>query len=69
MDTVPPKRLRKSRDKKLAGVCGGLADYFGIDPTVVRLLWILGTIFLSAIIGGILAYVICAFVFPEPEGA
>ena len=32
------KRLYKSVDKKLCGVCGGIADYFGIDPTIMRLL-------------------------------
>ncbi len=67
MDPLPAKRLRKSRDKKLAGVCGGIAEYCGIDPTVVRLLWVLGTIFLSVIVGGIVAYLVCALVFPEPD--
>lgn len=60
------KKLYKSRtDKKLCGVCGGLADYFEIDSTVVRLLWVLFTIFGGA---GILAYIIAALVMPnEPE--
>ena len=35
------KRLYRSRrDKKLAGVCGGVANYFGIDPIIVRLIWV-----------------------------
>ena len=56
-------RLHKSAsDKKLAGVCGGIAEYLGIDPTIVRLVWALlvfgwGT--------GLLAYIVCAFVLPE----
>ena len=60
------KKLYKSRtDKKLCGVCGGLANYFEIDSTVVRLLWVLFTIFGGA---GILAYIIAALVMPnEPE--
>jgi phage shock protein C len=68
MDTVPtaPKRLRKSRDKKLAGVCGGIAEYFGIDPTLVRLIWALATFF-SAILLGTLLYVVFAVVMPEPD--
>ncbi len=57
------KRLYKSdRDKKLAGVCGGIAEYFNIDSTIVRLLWAL----VSLIYGtGILAYIVCAFIIPE----
>ena len=58
-------RLHKStRDKKLAGVCGGIAEYLGCDPTIIRLAWALlifgwGT--------GLLAYIVCAFVLPEGE--
>ena len=33
------KRLYKSRDKKVCGVCGGIAEYFGINPFIVRLIW------------------------------
>jgi len=59
------KRLHLSlSDKKISGVCGGLGEYFDIDPTVVRLVWILITIF-SAIIGGIIAYIIAAMIMPE----
>lgn len=58
-------KLRKSAtDKKLCGVCGGLAEYFGIDSTVVRLLWILFTLAGGA---GILVYIICALVMENPE--
>jgi phage shock protein C len=60
------KRLYKSNtDKKLAGVCAGIAEYINIDPTVVRLLWVLATLFVGA---GILAYIIAALVMPyKPE--
>lgn len=58
------KRLYKSRDKKLAGVCAGLAEYFDIDPTVVRLAFILLSI-CSAAFPGILIYVICMLIMPE----
>jgi phage shock protein PspC (stress-responsive transcriptional regulator) len=59
------KRLYKSNDKKLDGVCAGIAEYFDIDPTLIRLLWVLGTIFVGA---GILAYIIAAIVMPRrPE--
>jgi phage shock protein PspC (stress-responsive transcriptional regulator) len=57
------KRLyRSSRDKKIAGVCGGIAEYFGIDPTIVRLLWVIASLVAGS---GILAYIICALVIPE----
>lgn len=57
------KRLCKSStDKKIFGVCGGLAQYFGIDPTIVRLIWAL--LFFCAGTG-LLAYIIAALVLPN----
>jgi phage shock protein C len=62
---VNPRRLYRSRtDRQLAGVAGGIAEYLEVDPTVVRLLWIL-----SVLVGGfgLVLYVIMAFVVPlEP---
>ena len=57
------KTLYKSnRSKMVAGVCGGIGEYFGIDPTIVRLLWVL----CCAIGGsGFLAYVIAAIIMPD----
>ncbi len=62
------KRLYKSRnDKKISGVCAGIAEYFGIDPTLIRLLWAVVTLF--TIGTGILAYILCAIIMPEmPDG-
>lgn len=59
------KKLYKSKkDKKLCGVCGGLADYFDIDSTIVRLI----LIFLVLCVGtGILAYFIAALIMPEKD--
>lgn len=58
------KRLYKSEmDRKIFGVCGGLADYFGIDPTIIRLIFVF--IALWGIIPGILIYIIAAFVMPD----
>ena len=52
------KRLYKSsKDKKICGVCAGLADYFELDSTVVRILWL---IMLFVFGTGVLAYIICA---------
>lgn len=60
------KKLYKSRtDKKLCGVCGGIAKYFGIDSTLVRL----GMIVFCCLGGsGLLAYIIAAIVMPEDPG-
>ncbi len=56
------KRLYKSlNDKKLCGVCGGIAEYFEIDPTIVRLAWVAFTILGGS---GIIAYIIAALVMP-----
>lgn len=52
-------------DKKLAGVCGGIADFFGIDSTIIRVLWVICSMFFGS---GILAYLICWVLIPrEPE--
>lgn len=58
------KKLYKSNtDKKIFGVCGGIAEYLNIDSTIIRLLWIL----IICIFGtGILAYFLAALVMPEP---
>ena len=60
------KRLTKSRNKKVAGVAGGIADYFSIDPTLVRIAFVIGLI----ASGGppvVLAYIIMAVVMPDPD--
>lgn len=57
------KKLFKSKsDKKLCGVCGGIAEYFDIDATLVRLAWVAFTIFGGS---GILAYIIAAIIIPQ----
>ena len=57
------KRLYKSEtDKKIAGVCGGVAEYFNIDPTIVRLVWA----FLAAFGGsGLMLYILAALIMPS----
>ncbi|MBQ6844914.1 MAG: PspC domain-containing protein [Agathobacter sp.] len=56
------KRLYKSNDKMLCGVCGGIAEYFNIDPTLVRL----GLVVFSLAGGsGVLAYIIAAIIIPD----
>ena len=56
------KKLTKSYDKKLCGVCGGIADYFNIDPTFVRLIWL---VFVLCLGTGVWAYSIAAIIMPE----
>lgn len=58
------KKLMRSRSKVIAGVCAGLADYFGWDPALVRVLYLLISIF-SAAIPGILVYIILWIVMPQ----
>ena len=60
---TPTKKLYRSRsDRRLAGVCGGLAAYFNIDPTLIRLLFVLGLIFVG---GTLFAYIILMIIIPE----
>ena len=61
------RRLRKSRDRMVAGICGGLAEYFNFSSTFVRLAVVVGTL-LTPAIGPIvpIAYVILAFIMPRP---
>ena len=56
------KLYRSKTDKKVAGVCGGLAKYLNMDPTIVRLIWAIVVVCGGA---GLLAYLICALVIPE----
>jgi len=59
------KRLCLSlSDKKLAGVCGGFAKYFGLDPTLVRIGYVALVLFGGT---GILLYIICALVMPKEQ--
>lgn len=60
------KRLYKiEQGKMVAGVCAGIAEYFEIDPTLVRLAWVIFTALGGS---GIIAYILCAVLFPQkPE--
>lgn len=59
---MEPKKLYRSRDQRMiSGVCGGLAEYINLDPTIIRLLWVV-----FGITGvGVLAYIIALIVVPE----
>ena len=56
------KLYKSSTDKKIAGVCGGIAEYFGIDSTLVRLGWVVFSLLGGS---GLLAYLIAAIIMPD----
>ena len=58
-----PKKLYRSRTQRMiGGVCGGIAEYFNVDPTIIRLIWAFLIIFLGT---GLLAYFIAWIIIPE----
>lgn len=64
------RRLTRSEtDKQIAGVCGGLAEYFGLDSTLVRLAAVIIAIYPGCVIGGIVAYLIAWFIMPTRPAA
>ncbi len=58
------KRLYKSTDRKISGVCAGIAEFFGIDPTIVRLVYALIT-YCTFVVNGVIVYAILAFIIPR----
>ena len=56
------KLYRSMTDRKISGVCAGIAEYFGIDPTLVRIAWAIVSLFAFV---GVVAYFVCALVIPE----
>ena len=57
------KRLVRSKtNRKLLGVCGGIGEYCNIDPTIIRILWIIGFFAMGL---GLIAYLIVAIIMPE----
>ncbi len=63
MSTTGKKLFRSNRDRMIAGVCGGLGEYFDIDPTIVRLLFVFGSFVTGS--GLFWAYLIMMVVVPE----
>jgi phage shock protein C len=61
----PTRQLRRSRtNRMIAGVCGGIAEYFDVDPTLIRAVYVVGSI-VSVAFPGILVYLILWFLIPE----
>ena len=57
--------MRSSINVKLAGVCGGIAEYLNVDPTLVRLVWAICLLIPGCVFGGILAYLLAWMIIPK----
>jgi phage shock protein PspC (stress-responsive transcriptional regulator) len=72
-ETEPAPRPRGPRltlsdtDRKLAGVCGGLAEYFNVDATMIRVVWVVLSILFGAVIGGVVAYLLAWIIMPRRQ--
>lgn len=61
------KLFRSEKNRVFAGICGGLGEYFNVDPVAIRLVWLLIVIF-SGVFPGVIAYIIAIFIIPpEPS--
>ena len=58
------KLYRSDENKMLAGVCGGIAEYFGVDPTLIRLAWVVCSLLGGS---GLLAYILAAIIIPRDD--
>ncbi|HIE04312.1 MAG TPA: PspC domain-containing protein [Candidatus Latescibacteria bacterium] len=58
-------KIERSRDRRIAGICGGIGEQLGMDPNIVRLLWVLGT--LLSLGAGVLAYLLLWALLPKVE--
>ncbi len=58
------KLYRSDENKMLAGVCGGIAEYFGVDPTLIRLAWVVFSLLGGS---GVLAYILAAIIIPRDD--
>ena len=59
------KKISRSNDKMIAGVCAGLAHYFDLDPTVIRIVYVLLSIFTA--FAGVLVYLILWLIMPKEQ--
>jgi len=63
------KLTLSSTDSKIAGVCGGIAEYLNVDPTVVRLIWLALSIVPGGIVGGLVAYLVAWIIIPKAHAS
>lgn len=60
-----PKRLYKSDTNKIiSGICGGVGEYFNVDPVLIRIIWLL-VVISTGFVPGVLAYILAAFIIPN----
>ena len=62
---VSRRLMRSVIDSKLGGVCGGIGEYFDVDPTMVRLLWVVLSVVPGMLVGGVLLYVLAWAIVPK----
>jgi phage shock protein C len=62
------KLYRSQANKMVAGICGGIAEYFSVDATAIRLAWLLIVIF-TGVFPGVIAYILALFIVPLPPQA
>ena len=55
---------KSSKDRKISGVCGGIAEWLGVDPMIIRIVWVLMSFSWGS---GVLAYLVCALILPEGQ--
>ena len=67
--TVQPRLVRSRTDKRIAGICGGLAEYFEVDPTIMRVSWVVLSVVVGAVVFGIVAYLVAWFIIPPAPAA
>lgn len=66
---VPMKKLYRSKeDRVVAGIAGGLGEYFNVDPTILRIAWVF-VVLMTGIFPGVIAYIIALFIIPHEGGA
>jgi phage shock protein C len=63
MESQPKKLYRSSTNKVFAGICGGLGKYLGVDPVVLRLIWLI-VVILTGFAPGVLVYIMAIFLIP-----
>jgi phage shock protein C len=69
LDASARRLTRSTEDRKIAGVCGGFAEYLNVDSTVVRLVWAVLTVVPGAIVLGVAAYLLAWFIIPNRPAA
>ena len=64
-----PRLVRSHTDRRIAGICGGLAEYFDVDPTIMRVSWVIVSIIFGAVVFGVVAYLVAWFIIPQAPTA